>query len=43
MKFALVNDRTPGKQSSCVLRGEPIGTGYLRDIGTGLFYYDYDC
>ena len=43
MKFALVNDRTPGKQSSCVLCGEPIGTGYLREIGTGVFYCDHDC
>jgi hypothetical protein len=43
MKFALVNDRTPGKQSSCVLCGEPIETGYLREIGTRLFYCDHDC
>jgi hypothetical protein len=43
MKFALVNGRTPGKQCSCVLCGERIGTGYLREIGTGLFYCDHDC
>jgi hypothetical protein len=43
MKFVLVNDRTPSKQSSFVLNGEPIGTGYLREIGTGLFYCDHDC
>jgi hypothetical protein len=43
MNFIMVNDRTPSKQSSCVLCGEPIGTGYLRDIGTGLFYCDHDC
>ena len=43
MKFALVNDRTPGKQSSCVLCGQPIETGYLREIGTRLFYCDHDC
>jgi hypothetical protein len=43
MKFVLVNDTKPGKQSSCVLCSEAIGTGYLREIGTGLFYCDHDC
>lgn len=43
MKFVLVNDRTPSKQSSCVLCREPIGRGYLREVGTGLFYCDHDC
>jgi hypothetical protein len=43
MKFVLVNDRTPGKQSFCVLCREPIGRGYLREAGTGLFYCDHDC
>jgi hypothetical protein len=43
MKFVLVNDRTPSKQSSCLLCREPIGRGYLREIGTGLFYCDHDC
>ena len=43
MKFVLVNDRTPGRQSSCVLCREPIGTGYLREVGTSLFYCDHDC
>jgi hypothetical protein len=43
MKFVLVNDRTPNKQSSCVLCSEPIGRGYLREVGTGLFYCDHDC
>ena len=35
MKFVLVNDRTPSRQSSCVLCREPIGTGYLQGTGTG--------
>jgi hypothetical protein len=43
MKFVLVNDRTPSRQSSCVMCGGLIGTGYLREIGTGLFYCDHDC
>ena len=43
MKFVLVNNRTPSKQSSCVLCREPIGRGYLREVGTGLFYCDHDC
>jgi hypothetical protein len=43
MKFVLVNARTPCKQSSCVLCGGPVGSGYLREIGTGLFYCSHDC
>lgn len=43
MKFVLVNDRAPFKKNSCVLCGEPIGTRYLREIGTQLFYCDHDC
>jgi hypothetical protein len=43
MKFILVNDRVPCKSTSCVLCGEPIGTRYLREIGTRLFYCDHDC
>jgi hypothetical protein len=43
MRFVLVNGRTPCKQSSCVLCGGPVGAGYLREIGTGLFYCSHDC
>jgi hypothetical protein len=43
MKFILVNDRAPCRKNSCVLCNEPIGAGYLREIGTGLFYCDHDC
>ena len=43
MRFVLVNGRRPCKQPSCVLCGETIGAGYLREIGTGLFYCDHDC
>ena len=43
MKFIMVNNRTPSQQSSCVLCRKPIGRGYLREVGTGLFYCDHDC
>ena len=43
MKFVLVNDKTPRKQTFCALCGEPIGAGYLREIGTQLCYCDPDC
>jgi hypothetical protein len=43
VKFILVNDRSTSKQSSCALCREPIGRGYLRELGTGLFYCDHDC
>jgi len=43
MKFVLVNDKTPRKQSFCALCGGPIGLGYLREIGTQLSYCDPDC
>jgi hypothetical protein len=43
MKFVLVNGWMPGRQSSCVLCGEPIGASYLRELGTQLCYCDHDC
>jgi hypothetical protein len=43
MKFVWVNDGTPRKQSSCVLCREPIGRGYLRELGTELLYCGHDC
>ena len=43
MRFVLVNGRTPRRQSACVLCGEPIGAGYLREVGTQLPYCDQDC
>jgi hypothetical protein len=43
MRFILVNGRTPCPQSSCVLCCEPIGTSYLREIGTRLSYCDHNC
>jgi hypothetical protein len=43
MKFVCVSDGTPRKQPSCAQCGGPIGRGYLREIGTGLFYCDHDC
>jgi hypothetical protein len=43
MRFVLVNGRTPRPQTFCVLCCEPIGSSYLREIGTGLPYCDHDC
>jgi hypothetical protein len=43
MRFVLVNGRTPSRQSFCVLCCEPIGTSYLREIGTQLPYCDHHC
>jgi hypothetical protein len=43
MRFVLVNGRTPRPQSLCVLCCEPIGTSYLREIGTRLPYCDHKC
>lgn len=43
MRFILVNDRAPFRNASCVLCGGSIGTRYLREIGTRLFYCDHDC
>jgi hypothetical protein len=43
MRFILVNGRTPCPQSFCVLCCEPIGTSYLREIGTRLSYCDHNC
>jgi hypothetical protein len=43
MKFVLVNGRTPCRQSFCVQCREPIGSSYLREIGTRLRYCDQKC
>jgi hypothetical protein len=43
MRFVLVNDRTPVRRSFCVLCCEPIGEGYVRDVGTRLCYCDVEC
>jgi hypothetical protein len=43
MRFVVVNDRTPRLQSFCVLCCEPLGTSYLREIGTRLSYCDHNC
>jgi hypothetical protein len=43
MKFILINGRTPRPQSVCVSCREPIGTDYLREIGTRLLYCDDEC
>ena len=43
MKFILINGRAPRPKSACVSCREPIGTGYLREIGTRLCYCDDEC
>ena len=43
MNFVFVNDRSPTKKSYCALCGESIERGYLREVGTGLFYCKNDC
>ena len=43
MRFTLVNGRTPRPQCLCVMCGQVIGAGYLRETGTHLIYCDHDC
>jgi hypothetical protein len=43
MRFILVKGRTPRPQACCVMCDKPIGTRYLREIGTHLIYCDHDC
>jgi hypothetical protein len=43
MKYVLVNDGTPCRQSFCANCREPIAVGYLREIGTRLPYCDDKC
>jgi hypothetical protein len=43
MNFILVNGRTPIRNASCALCGEPIRNGYLRETETHLYYCDRTC
>ena len=44
MKFVVVNDRSPFRQSFCGLCCEPISRqGYVRDIPTQLCYCSTNC
>jgi hypothetical protein len=43
MRFVLVNGRSPRPQPRCVMCDQPIGAGYLREVGTNLIYCDHDC
>jgi len=43
VRFTLVNGRTPRPRCFCVMCGQPIGAGYLREIGTHLIYCDHVC
>jgi hypothetical protein len=43
VRFILVHGRTPRSRSSCVMCGQPVGTNYLREVGTRLIYCDHNC
>jgi len=43
MRFILVNGRAPRPRSLCVMCDQPVGTNYLREVGTQLIYCDHDC
>lgn len=43
IRFVLVNGRTPFSRSQCAMCCEPIGMGYVREIGTRLAYCDPAC
>lgn len=44
MRFVVVNDRTPLRQSFCALCCKQIGEGgYLRDMRTRLCYCEAEC
>ena len=41
--FVLVNDRVPREDEDCALCGSKIGTGYVRESRTRLFYCGTQC
>jgi hypothetical protein len=43
MRYILVNGRTPSGHPLCARCSEHIGTNYLKEIGTRLFYCDPEC
>ena len=43
MNFILVNGRTPCRHSVCALCGLAIGSSYLREMGTHLYYCNHGC
>lgn len=43
MRFILVNERVPCPRSFCVMCNQPVGTSYLRELGTELVYCEYGC
>jgi hypothetical protein len=43
VRFILVNGRAPRPRSSCVICDQPVGTNYLREVGTQLIYCDHNC
>jgi hypothetical protein len=43
VRFILVHGRTPRSRSLCVMCDLPVGTNYLREVGTQLIYCDHNC
>ena len=43
MRFIMVNGRIPRPRSSCAMCSLPVGTNYLREVGTQLIYCDQNC
>lgn len=43
MRFIMVNGRRPRSRSLCVMCDQPVGTNYLREVGTLLIYCDHNC
>jgi hypothetical protein len=43
VRFILVNERAPRPRSSCVMCDQPVGTNYLREVGTQLIYCYHNC
>jgi hypothetical protein len=43
VRFILVNGRAPRSRSLCVMCHQPVGTNYLREIGTHIIYCDHNC
>jgi hypothetical protein len=43
VRFILVHGRTPRRRSLCVMCDQPVGTNYLREVGTHLIYCDHNC
>jgi hypothetical protein len=41
MRYIVVNDRHPREDACCGFCCEPIGEGYVRELGTRILYCDH--